>query len=99
MYYKISHGSVTLGNNTVIEDINFCVKDNEKIGIVGRNGCGKTTLLKAIVGEYEITSGYEEIDIALTKAEELFRRGKYKESLDLSTKSISFIDKNIIDSD
>ncbi|MDY2803753.1 MAG: ATP-binding cassette domain-containing protein, partial [Bacilli bacterium] len=63
MYYKISHGSVTLGNNTVLEDINFCVKDNEKIGIVGRNGCGKTTLLKAIVGEYEITSGYEEIDI------------------------------------
>ena len=62
-YYKISHGSVTLGNNTVLEDINFCVKDNEKICIVGRNGCGKTTLLKAIVGEYEITSGYEEIDI------------------------------------
>ena len=48
MYYKISHGSVTLGNNTVLEDINFCVKDNEKIGIVGRNGSGKTTLLKAL---------------------------------------------------
>ena len=63
MYYKISHGSVTLGNNTVLEDINFCVKDNEKIGIVGRNGCGKTTLLKAIIGEYEINSGYEEVDI------------------------------------
>ena len=63
MYYKISHGSVILGNNAVLEDINFCVKDNEKIGIVGRNGCGKTTLLKAIVGEYEITSGYEEVDI------------------------------------
>ena len=62
MYYKISHGSVTLGNNTVLEDINFCVKDNEKIGIVGRNGCGKTTLLKAIVGEYEITSGTLEIE-------------------------------------
>ena len=40
-------------------------------------------------------SSYEEIDIALTKAEELFRRGKYKESLELSTKSLSFIDKNI----
>ena len=40
-------------------------------------------------------SSYEEIDIALNKAEELFRRGKYKESLDLSTKSLSFIDKNI----
>lgn len=31
MYYKISHGSVTLGNNMVLEDINFCVKDNEKL--------------------------------------------------------------------
>ena len=40
-------------------------------------------------------SSYEEIDIALTKAEELFKRGKYKESLDLSIKSLSFIDKNI----
>ena len=40
-------------------------------------------------------SSYEEIDIALTKAEELFRRGKYKESLELSTNSLSFIDKNI----
>ena len=55
MYYKISHGSVTLSNNTVLEDINFCVNDNEKIGIVGRNGSGKTTLLKAIASEYEIS--------------------------------------------
>ena len=54
---------------------------------------------KMIVYGNRYRSSYEEIDIALTKAEELFRRGKYKESLDLSTKSISFIDKSIIDSD
>lgn len=41
-------------------------------------------------------STYEEIDIALTKAEELFKRGKYKESLELSKKSLSFVDKNIV---
>ncbi len=40
-------------------------------------------------------STYEEIDIALTKAEELFIRGKYKDSFDISFKSLSFIDKNI----
>ena len=40
-------------------------------------------------------SSNEDIDIALTKAEELFRRGKYRESLELSTNSLSFIDKNI----
>jgi len=42
-------------------------------------------------------SSYEEIDIALTKAEELFRRGKYKESFEISLKSLSFIDKNIME--
>ena len=40
-------------------------------------------------------SSYEEIDIALKKSEELFRRGKYKESYDLSVKSLSFVDKSI----
>ena len=42
-------------------------------------------------------SSYEEIDIALNKAEELFRRGKYKESLELSTKSLSFVDKTVLE--
>lgn len=40
-------------------------------------------------------SNYEEIDIALSKAEELFRRGKYRDSFDISLKSLSFIDKNV----
>lgn len=40
-------------------------------------------------------SSYEEIDIALSKAEELFKRGKYKDSFDISLKSLSFIDKNV----
>lgn len=50
---------------------------------------------KMIVYGNRYRSSYEEIDIALNKAEELFKRGKYKESLELSTKSLSFIDKNI----
>lgn len=50
---------------------------------------------KIIIYGNRYRSSYEEIDIALTKAEELFKRGKYKESLDLSMKSLSFIDKNI----
>ena len=31
MYYKISHGSVTLGNNTVLEDINFTLRIMRKL--------------------------------------------------------------------
>lgn len=50
---------------------------------------------KIIIYGNRYRSSYEEIDIALTKAEELFKRGKYRESLDLSMKSLSFIDKNV----
>ena len=50
---------------------------------------------KIIIYGNRYRSSYEEIDMALTKAEELFKRGKYKESLDLSMKSLSFIDKNV----
>lgn len=63
MYYKINNGSVTFGSNTILEDINFYIKDHEKIGIVGRNGCGKTTLLKAITGEIELENGYDDLKI------------------------------------
>lgn len=52
---------------------------------------------KMLVYGNKYRSSYEELDIALIKAEELFRRGKYKESLSLSTKSIGFIDKNILE--
>ena len=54
MYYKITNGSITLGANTILENIDFTIKDKEKIGIVGRNGTGKTTLLKGITKEYTI---------------------------------------------
>ena len=99
MYYKISHGSVTLGNNTVLEDINFCVKDNEKVGIVGRNGSGKTTLLKAITSEYEVGSGYEEVNIV---SSDDFNIGyvKQNDGYNLDMKMIDYIrtsNKDIID--
>ena len=66
MLYKIINGSVTLRNNTILEDINFYIKDKERVGIVGRNGCGKTTLLKAIVEDYEFEKGLGEEDFSVT---------------------------------
>lgn len=49
MRIRISHANVQFGGDVILQDINFEVRDNEKIAIVGRNGCGKTTLLKLIV--------------------------------------------------
>ena len=40
MLYKIVNGAVTFGNKTILEDINFEVKNQEHISLVGRNGCG-----------------------------------------------------------
>ena len=57
MYYKITNGSISYDENTIIEEINFIIKDKEKIGIVGRNGTGKTSLLKAITKEIPLEEG------------------------------------------
>ena len=43
MRYKISHALVQFGGDVILRDVNFEVHDKEKIAIVGRNGCGKTT--------------------------------------------------------
>lgn len=51
MLYQITDGTVSLGGNTILSHINFEIKGNEKIAIVGKNGAGKTTLLSLIAGE------------------------------------------------
>ena len=49
MNYKIQNAAISFGDNTLLEDINFEVNTTDKIAIVGRNGCGKTTFLKALI--------------------------------------------------
>ena len=51
MRYQIKHAIVRYGADTILEDVNFEIHDKEKIAVVGRNGCGKTTLLKLIAGD------------------------------------------------
>ena len=56
MIYQINNATVQFAANTILDNIQFEIKNkNEKIAIVGRNGCGKTTLLKLISGEVEMT--------------------------------------------
>ena len=50
------------GNKTVLHDIFFKADKSEKIGLVGRNGCGKTTLFKLILKQEQIYEGAIEID-------------------------------------
>lgn len=68
MLYQIHNGTVMFGADTILKDINFEIKNsNEKIAIVGRNGCGKTTLLRLISGEIEITKRDSDEDMFVAK--------------------------------
>ena len=63
MYLKITNASIAYGSNTIIENMDLVIKNNEKIGLVGRNGTGKTSILKALTNEIEFEDGYDKISI------------------------------------
>jgi ATP-binding cassette subfamily F protein 3 len=68
MIYQIHNGAAMYGAETILRDINFEIKnDKEKIAIVGRNGCGKTTLLKLIAGEIDLVKRDSDEDIYIAK--------------------------------
>ena len=49
-------------SQTVLDNISLTIKENEKVVILGANGCGKTTLLKIICGLYKPTLGNISLD-------------------------------------
>lgn len=48
--FSVSNYTVAYGQSEVIHDINFDVAENEIVAIMGRNGMGKTTLMKSLMG-------------------------------------------------
>lgn len=67
MNYKIVNGSISFGAETVLEEINFEIKEKDKIAIVGRNGSGKTTFLKSIVDNSMLEEGIGEEKFGIYK--------------------------------
>ena len=49
--------SKSYGEKKAVKNINFCVKKNEIIGLLGPNGCGKTTTIAMILGLLKPTQG------------------------------------------
>ncbi len=54
---NINNIKKTYGADLIFENISFDIKSNERVGIVGPNGCGKTTLLKIIYGQENVIEG------------------------------------------
>ena len=54
---SINNLTVAYGGFTLLDDINFHISENDKVGLVGKNGAGKSTILKIICGIQHPTSG------------------------------------------
>ena len=87
MKIKLNDVSVSFADKVVLSHINFEVNQGEKIAIIGRNGCGKTTLLKVIMGEQEIDTVNDSTKINRIEKTGTFRIGHLKQ--------VSFEDDNI----
>lgn len=57
MKLQLSNIAKSFGTQEVLTSASLLIKNNEKIALVGRNGCGKTTLLKIITGEEDSDRG------------------------------------------
>lgn len=54
MQIVIRNGTVDLSGEPILKDINIEINTESRIGVVGRNGCGKTTLLRLLSGELRL---------------------------------------------
>ena len=54
---NLEHISKTFGEKVIFDDVSYGIHENDKIGIIGINGTGKTTLLRMIAGDEEPDEG------------------------------------------
>ena len=57
MFLAVHDVSKSYGAISVLNDISFIINDGDRVGIVGSNGVGKSTLLKILVGQEEVDGG------------------------------------------
>lgn len=73
------------GGKTVVSDFSYMFLQNDRIGIIGPNGCGKSTLVKMLTGELQPDSGH--IDFGIT-----VKFGYFAQECDFSDTSVRVID-------
>ena len=67
MLVTFNNVSLQYVDKNILKNVSFTINDNAKIGIVGMNGAGKSTILKLIVGELTPSSGviYKKNDLKI----------------------------------
>lgn len=54
---SVENGAVRYGNRTVCENVRFTLRQGERLALIGANGCGKSSILKGILGESDALTG------------------------------------------
>ena len=90
---SINSLTVAYGGFTLLDNISFHISENDKIGLVGKNGAGKSTILKLICGIQKPTSGKIEMpsDIRIGYLPQIMEHHKGKSVLDEALTAFSEI--------
>lgn len=86
---RLEHVSKSYGKHAVLKDVNMLVQKGDIYGLVGRNGAGKTTIFKMILGLSERNSGV--VSIADSKNEKELFKNRSKVGFLVGTKFYDYL--------
>ncbi len=78
---RIENMTKSFGSRVLLDDVSFSINSKERIGLVGRNGHGKTTFMRLLIGE-------EEPDKGIIQIPKQYRIGHVKQLLDFKSNSV-----------
>ena len=89
MVYEIHNARLTIGENVIIDTLNWNIAPGDRIAIIGFNGSGKTTLMRALAGTYRFAAGKFQVGMTVRAA----FLSQHLEELDPSWRVIEAVEK------
>jgi len=77
MLASLNHANLSFGPQDVLKDVTWALQEDECWGVIGRNGAGKSTIFKVLLGELELDGG----TVVRPTAERGIRMGHYAQDL------------------